>query len=1785
MPIYDQDYCDCSSFVTQCLIDAGYTELDGKHQLTVGNSTLEEWAEQNLTVIYNNISTGNVSDLPNIQPGDIVTLGTSLDTGHTQVFYGYNSEGNAIWISGGSSGIMQVEGQDEQKDGNIVGGTITGVYRVPGGTSNTTSTTTSTSNTAVTRTVTNNDSASTDGVNDYCVKTDEPDSMPVLNESQLLEIVEKSNVREEGKATMREVIPSIVKAQEKYKVNAVFCLAVTLQESGWGSSWDYIDKSTYNWTSWKGRNNGGYLGSDGNYWDVYDSWEDCTNHWFERIANHPDGYYFANGDYTCNSIGYVYCTDPPNWGGAVSSHIETFYGYLGITPNVVGVDAGNAVYGNSNTMQEDTGDIKIDTELDKDNNIQGGIKIQRKDEDGNTTDLKYTSTKNFNALISSNDSRALEYYTLVKSSGSDNGSTASSGGVVLQGSEVSEQMWNFFVNDMGYSEEVTAGILGNAMEEAGGQTLNIDPSAQNSIGNGHYGVFQWDMVYCSEVVGKGLAEQLEYYKTWIQGFDDFAKNYKAGFTYEEFLKLTDPQQVAIAFATVMERYEGYNDNGVWQSYAVTGSTAKYEKRMENALNAYATYAGKTSSSSSSSSGNSSSSSSKTNSSTSSTTTSGGSFVEVAARCHQYLSDNKYKYSDRDGDGQSEGRAMPVVEGESEKWIDCASYVTYALMEYGYCKDYTWQLTATSLVTYGEENLEKVYQGKATNVSQLADLQPGDIVVQTSYNNPSSGPGHTQIFYGYVNGDAVWLNCGTKESILYDVGTDVKNDFSSQPILYVFRVPGGGGSVVTSLDNFLFIGDSRYDGAVEDKLESLGDNITAIGVGSSQPANWLDATANGSGFVAQGNSSSGENVTLPDSASGVSVLLGTNALSQISEMEEVLNNLHKRYPAAPIFVNSVYHVGTAYTYADKDTFNTNVDSFNEAMRDFCNQNSWAYYVDINEDLDDGSGYLRSDYSSDGLHISSQEGIDKLISNIKDGILSTGAIVTSADTISTLMGGYQLVVANRKDVTTTVTNEYSHSHTYSVETSNGHTQTGLDQVSSTPSPQVVSSSTRTTYNKTSVDYQSALKNYTLYFDFLWGILINSSGDRDLVSSWADLAINGNVVITVYNDTSTSSGTSSIDVGLTPPHTEDASGPVVVYDVYNIKEVTATTTKTLTSKPAITEADTWLINYTNPADTYSEYKGKSKEKIKEKTDPNSKEDNIVKILQGDKTVLKELIKEEDIVDEMIEENEKVNFMIDIYSYVLQVADGKSTDQIKLSLDGLLDTSVFDLSNTEDVKITKVLLYDSLNLSEGDIQNLYKAVEKICEPFGDNDDNTKRKKFVTSVILNRTMSSQFPNSVSNVLNQSYQFENFNSSVLKDDITISDSTKEAVDTIIVAGDCAQHSVYFAKPSTAEKNKWDEQYTFTFNDGDETDNSFNYYTTDEVDAELKKYETTVNGGMTRPSLDAQKIIKWATQQVGKAEFENKHENKKMNSNNSSPEFIKSAYFEGGLEYISGDIPCPNEIEYKDDGTVDYSKIPEVAVIVADNGIASLYVGNGYVIEAGGGTIQKVPIGESQGAGHFKGWGFAVSDQDKAREDLVVSIGGGNYAQGYTPMGSDGIAGIYTIGNKSYKAYVQWGCGAPWEHEKFSESGSYSLAACGVTSVAIIATGYGNDVTPYDVGTYAYSVVGEPVGSTTTAVTSWATLGACLDHYGIKHSGFKSATKEEIIEHLKQGKPVIMNISAPVKVPIGRSAYDGHYVTLLGMDSQGRIFLGDPASGGGNTDYFAPENIFSATYSGVCFIED
>lgn len=128
-------------------------------------------------------------------------------------------------------------------------------------------------------------------------------------------------------------------------------------------------------------------------------------------------------------------------------------------------------------------------------------------------------------------------------------------------------VWEY-LEGLGYSNAVSAGIMGNLMSETGGSTLQLDPEL---ISGGYYGICQWSKKYYPDVWYCTLEEQCNFLRDTIKyEIDSFGDRYKDGFTYEDFLKLDNPADAALAFAKCYER-----------SHA-----AGYERRQDNAIKAY-----------------------------------------------------------------------------------------------------------------------------------------------------------------------------------------------------------------------------------------------------------------------------------------------------------------------------------------------------------------------------------------------------------------------------------------------------------------------------------------------------------------------------------------------------------------------------------------------------------------------------------------------------------------------------------------------------------------------------------------------------------------------------------------------------------------------------------------------------------------------------------------------------------------------------------------------------------------------------------------------------------------------------------------------------------------------------------------------------------------------------------------------------------------------------------------------------------------------------------------------
>jgi hypothetical protein len=120
---------------------------------------------------------------------------------------------------------------------------------------------------------------------------------------------------------------------------------------------------------------------------------------------------------------------------------------------------------------------------------------------------------------------------------------------------VATKIWNFLKNDLGYSDAVAAGVMGNLMAEVGGQTLNIQPGLYgHGTNKGYYGICQWSKKYYPAVQGQDLDFQLYFLQQTVEGqFKTYGRLYQSGFTYADFCALEDEQAAALAFAKVYER--------------------------------------------------------------------------------------------------------------------------------------------------------------------------------------------------------------------------------------------------------------------------------------------------------------------------------------------------------------------------------------------------------------------------------------------------------------------------------------------------------------------------------------------------------------------------------------------------------------------------------------------------------------------------------------------------------------------------------------------------------------------------------------------------------------------------------------------------------------------------------------------------------------------------------------------------------------------------------------------------------------------------------------------------------------------------------------------------------------------------------------------------------------------------------------------------------------------------------------------------------------------------------
>ena len=130
---------------------------------------------------------------------------------------------------------------------------------------------------------------------------------------------------------------------------------------------------------------------------------------------------------------------------------------------------------------------------------------------------------------------------------------------------VATYIW-LYMKDLGWSDAVCAGVMGNIMAEVGGQTLNIKPYLYSGS---YYGICQWYLPYTTRnIAGAGLEAQCDYLRDTVKKeMNTFGYKYSGSMNYSNFLALSSPSEAALVFAKCYERCASF-------SYSVRQSNAQ-----------------------------------------------------------------------------------------------------------------------------------------------------------------------------------------------------------------------------------------------------------------------------------------------------------------------------------------------------------------------------------------------------------------------------------------------------------------------------------------------------------------------------------------------------------------------------------------------------------------------------------------------------------------------------------------------------------------------------------------------------------------------------------------------------------------------------------------------------------------------------------------------------------------------------------------------------------------------------------------------------------------------------------------------------------------------------------------------------------------------------------------------------------------------------------------------------------------------------------------------------------
>ncbi|MDO5569135.1 MAG: peptidoglycan DD-metalloendopeptidase family protein [bacterium] len=193
------------------------------------------------------------------------------------------------------------------------------------------------------------------------------------------------------------------------------------------------------------------------------------------------------------------------------------------------------------------------------------------------------------------------------------------------------------------------------------------------------------------------------------------------------------------------------------------------------------------------------------------------------------------------------------------------------------------------------------------------------------------------------------------------------------------------AVTNSLEGYLFIGDSYTADLPNSNL--ISENVIYKAVEGVSPSHWISHFDE-----------------LPDSVNGVMVLLGANCPSSaginncITDMKNLIDKLSTKYTSVTIYIQKVFPVTVDVSTAianglSASEFNSQISTFNNEISSYCSSKTNVKFVDTTTGYVGSDGYMNSDASGDGLHISD---MSTWVENMRAAISGGGTTGTTGGT---------------------------------------------------------------------------------------------------------------------------------------------------------------------------------------------------------------------------------------------------------------------------------------------------------------------------------------------------------------------------------------------------------------------------------------------------------------------------------------------------------------------------------------------------------------------------------------------------------------------------------------------------------------------------------------------------------------------------------------------------------------------------------------------------------------------